>query len=92
MERSIAGANRVIVRGYALNSDLCAPVPFINLNKLRLLLLKHQASGGGGSQWGKMGKNGERILWGKHFRIGNFPHFSPFFPIKKKLRKTFSFL
>ena len=23
-----------------------------------------------------MGKNGERILWGKHFRIGNFPHFS----------------
>ena len=24
-----------------------------------------------------MGKNGERILWGKHFRIGNFPHFSP---------------
>ena len=29
----------------------------------------------GGSQWGKMGKNGERILWGKHFRIGNFPHF-----------------
>ena len=31
--------------------------------------------------WGKMGKNGERILWGKHFTIGNFPHFSPFFPI-----------
>ena len=28
-----------------------------------------------------MGKNGERILWGKHFTIGNFPHFSPFFPI-----------
>ena len=24
-----------------------------------------------------LGKNGERILWGKHFRIGNFPHFSP---------------
>ena len=33
---------------------------------------------GGGSQWGKMGENGERILWGNHFRIGNFPHFSPF--------------
>ena len=31
--------------------------------------------------WGKMGKNGERILRGKHFTIGDFPHFSPFFPI-----------
>ena len=27
-----------------------------------------------GEKWGKMGKNGERILWGKHFTI---PHFSP---------------
>ena len=26
-------------------------------------------------------KNGERILWGKHFTI---PHFSPFFPIKNR--------
>ena len=40
LERSIAGTNRIIVRGSALNSDLCAPVPFIK-NKLRLLLLNH---------------------------------------------------
>ena len=44
LERSIAGTNRIILRGSALNSDLCAPVPFIK-NKLRLLLLNHQASG-----------------------------------------------
>ena len=44
LEKSIAGTNWVIVRGCALNSDLCAPVPFIK-NKLRLLLLNHQASG-----------------------------------------------
>ena len=44
LERSIAGTNGIIVRGSALNLDLCAPVPFIK-NKLRLLLLNHQASG-----------------------------------------------
>ena len=44
LERSIAGTNWIIVRGYALNSDLCAPVSFIK-NKLRLLMLNHQASG-----------------------------------------------
>ena len=33
-----------IVKGSALSSDLCAPVPFIK-NKLRLLFLNHQASG-----------------------------------------------
>ena len=32
------------MRVSALNSDLCDPVPFIK-NKLRLLLLNHQASG-----------------------------------------------
>ena len=32
--RSIAGTNETIVRGSVLNSDLCAPVPFIK-NKLR---------------------------------------------------------
>ena len=30
--------------------------------------------------WGKMGKNGERILWGKHFTIGNFPIFPHWLP------------
>ena len=37
--------------------------------------LQDRISRGGGGE--PMGKNGERILWGKHFRIGNFPHFSP---------------
>ena len=43
------------------------------------MCIQVQKGGGGGGE--PMGKNGERILWGKHFRIGNFPHFSPFFPI-----------
>ena len=30
--------------------------------------------------WGKMGKNGENFLRGKHFTIDNFPHFSPLAP------------
>ena len=34
----------IVVRDSVLNSDLCAPVPFIK-NKLRVLLLNHQASG-----------------------------------------------
>ena len=61
--------------------------PFLTWNMEHLHQLSYQQQverEEGGSQWGKMGKNGERILWGKHFRIGNFPHFSPF---KKKLRK-----
>ena len=44
MEQSIAGTNGIVVRGSALNSDLCSPVPFIK-NKLRELLLNHQESG-----------------------------------------------
>ena len=30
-----------------------------------------------GEKWGKMGETGERILWGKHFTIGKFPHWLP---------------
>ena len=36
--------------------------------------------GKNGEKWGKMGKNGERILWGKHFTIGNFPIFPHWLP------------
>ena len=35
--------NVIIVRGCSFNSDLCASVTFIQ-NKLRVLLLNHQAS------------------------------------------------
>ena len=46
----------------------------------------------GGSQWGKMGKNGERSLWGKHFRIGNFPHFSPLKKTSKDVQFSLKWL
>ena len=39
-----------------------------------------------------MGKNGERILWGKHFRIGNFPHFSPLKKTSKDVQFSLKWL
>ena len=35
--KSIAGTNRIVVRGSPLHSDFCGPVPFIK-NKLRVIV------------------------------------------------------
>ena len=52
----------------------------------------HVRGGANGEKWGKMGKNGERILWGKHFRIGNFPHFSPLKKTSKDVQFSLKWL
>ena len=44
LEKSQPEDNGIIVRGSAKNSDFCATIPFVK-NKLKLALLKTQASG-----------------------------------------------
>ena len=44
LQKSNADKNGVLILGSALNSDFCAPIPFVN-NKLRSILLEYQKLG-----------------------------------------------
>ena len=44
LEKSNAENNGVLILGSALNSDFCAPIPFVK-NKLRSILLEYQKTG-----------------------------------------------